>query len=104
MYAVVVNLKVRRDRLDEFHDGIRANAASSLADEEGCLRFDVLRVSGTEDEFRLYELYADERAFTEGHRNAPHFARWRQVAERCLVQGGQVTTLCRPLDEGTVRG
>jgi autoinducer 2-degrading protein len=82
---------------DRFLRAIGANARASLRDEPGCLRFDVHRDLQDPDHYFLYEIYADERAFQEGHRNAPQFARWREEAAACLAPGSQVNTLGVPL-------
>jgi autoinducer 2-degrading protein len=97
MFTVIVTLQVRPDRIDEFLRGIRANARASLRDEPGCLRFDVHRSAEDAHRFLLYEIYADEVAFREAHRTAPHYAAWRAVADRCVVEGGHVNTFAAPV-------
>jgi len=84
MFSLMVQLEVRpRDR-DEFLAAITANAEASVRDEPRCHRFDVTAVEGEESRFVLYELYDDAEAF-EAHKQAPHFAAWRQVADRVLT-------------------
>jgi autoinducer 2-degrading protein len=97
MFVVVVDLAVRPDHLDEFVEGIRVNSRASLRDEPGCLRFDVLRDVEDPRRFVLYEIYTDEDAFRVAHRQAPHYAAWRQVAERCVEPGGHVNTFAVPV-------
>ncbi|MDK3256519.1 putative quinol monooxygenase [Blastococcus capsensis] len=89
MFSLLVQMEVRPDRREEFLAGIAANAEASVRDEPGCLRFDVCSVEGDENRFLLYELYTDAAAFA-AHKAAPHFARWRTVAEQVLV--GQANT------------
>jgi autoinducer 2-degrading protein len=96
VFTVIVNLTVKPDRIDEFLDGIHINALATLHDEPGCLRFDVHRSTERPDQFVLYEIYTDEDAFFTAHRQAPHYAAWRQVAERCVVPGGHVNTFATP--------
>lgn len=91
MFSLVVQLQVQPERREEFLAAIAANAAASVRDEPGCLRFDVGAVADDETRFVLYELYTDAAAF-EAHRRAPHFARWREAAARVLVPGSQVNT------------
>ena len=91
MFSLVVQMEVRPGRREEFLAGMAANAESSVRDEPGCLRFDVCSVDGDEDRFLLYELYTDAEAFA-AHKASPHFAQWRQIAERVLVPGSQVNT------------
>lgn len=90
MFMVFVTLDVVPGRRDEFLAGIRANAAASLRDEPGCLRFDVQRSTEAPDRYYLYELYRDQAAFELEHRAAPHYADWLRVAERCVVPGTRV--------------
>ena len=97
MFTVLVALAVRPERLDEFAEGIRVNARASLRDEPGCLRFDVHQQVADPTRFLLHEIYADEAAFYEQHRSAPHYAAWQRVAARCAVPGSHVNTFCRPL-------
>ena len=100
MFSLVVQMEVRPGRREEFLAGMAANAEASVRDEPGCLRFDVSSVEGDENRFVLYELYADAEAFA-AHKASPHFARWREVAERVLVPGSQVNTPGRLLHTHT---
>jgi autoinducer 2-degrading protein len=96
MFTVIVTLDVIPDRVDEFLTGLHRNARATLADEPGCLRFDVHRSTDDPNRFILYELYASERAFSEDHRGAAHYAAWRAVADRCVVPGSHVNTFATP--------
>jgi autoinducer 2-degrading protein len=96
MYTVIVNLQVRPELRTEFLAGIRINALASVRDEPGCLRFDVHQRADDPNKFILYELYADEAAFYDAHRSAPHDAEWRRVAERCVYPGGHVNNFGTP--------
>ena len=89
MFSLLVQMQVRPGRRDEFLAAIAVNAAASVRDEPGCLRFDVCGVESDENRFLLYELYADAAAFA-AHKAAPHFAEWRAVATRVLAD--QVNT------------
>lgn len=92
MIALVVSLQVVPGRLEEFIAAIRENAERSFTDEPGCRFFDVCQDQADDHHFVFYELYADEGAIA-AHRAAPHFATWRQAADRCVVPGSQVNTL-----------
>ena len=96
MFTVIVNLTVRPDRVEEFLDGVHANALASVRDEPGCLRFDVHRSTDQPHRFVLYEIYASPGAFYTQHRNEPHYVAWREVAARCVEPGGQVNTFAVP--------
>jgi len=92
MFVLVVSLRVKPNKDEQFLAAIQANAAASRRDEPGCRRFDVLRDNADPQHYLLYEMYDDEAAF-QVHRNTPHFAVWRQAAAECLeAEGGQVNT------------
>ena len=99
MFTLVVDLNVKPEMRQRFLAEIEENAAASLRDEPGCLRFDVVQDNDDANHFLLYENYEDEAAF-EAHRSAPHFPRWREAAAVCLQEhGGQTNTygtLVRP--------
>jgi len=97
MFTVFVDLTVREDLVEEFVTGIGVNAAASLRDEPGCLRFDVHRSTERPNEFLLYELYSDEDAFYIAHRESPHYAEWQRVAAKCVAPGGHVNTFAQPV-------
>jgi (4S)-4-hydroxy-5-phosphonooxypentane-2,3-dione isomerase len=89
MFSLTVHLQVRPEDRDEFLAAITTNAEASVRDEAGCRRFDVTAVEGDDNRFLLHEVYDDAEAF-EAHKQAPHFAAWRQVADRVLTS--QVNT------------
>ena len=97
VHTVIVSLRVKPDMVDAFLEAIGENSRASRRDEPGCLRFDVHRDLDDPTHFLLYELYADERAFTEDHRSAPHYEKWRAASAELLEPGGQVNTFATPL-------
>jgi autoinducer 2-degrading protein len=96
MLTVIVRFTVLPGLMEEFLEGLRVNAHSSLRDEPGCLRFDVHRSHENELEVLLYELYADREAFEVGHRGSAHYAAWREVVARCVPEGGHSFELASP--------
>ena len=96
MLAVIVMLRPKADRIDEFLAAITAQAEASLGEEPGCLRFDVLRIRDDPDAFMLYEIYADEEAFIEAHRSTAHYAVWDAAAAE-LLEGARTTILALPV-------
>lgn len=96
MLVVVVSMRVKPDRIDEFMEAIEAQAVNSLTLEPGCLRFDVLRQKDDPLAFTLYEIYRDEPAFFEDHRTTPHFAAWAAVAAEVL-EGDRTNTQFIPV-------
>lgn len=73
-FCVVVRFTLHAGARDAFMTLVHDNAATSIAAEPACLRFDVL-ASPEGDEVLLYELYANEAAFDE-HLASPHFQRF----------------------------
>lgn len=87
-FVVLVEFTLKAGGLEPFKTAVRANAASSVRDEPGCRRFDVLVPRDSDDRVVLYEIYDDEAAFA-AHRQTPHFARF-ETATRDLVAGKAV--------------
>ena len=100
MYTVIVSAQVKPDMVDQFLEVMAENSRASRREEPGCLRFDVHRDNNDPNHFILYELYADERAFAEEHRAAPHFEKWRAASAELLEPGGQVNTFATPAFPG----
>ncbi len=96
MIALIVRLDVQPERLDQFLAAIKENSERTFNDEAGCRYFDVTQDTSNPTQFVFYELYDDETAI-EAHRKAPHFAKWREAANVCVVPGSQVNTFCRQL-------
>ncbi len=96
MIVLSVTLQVVPGRLEEFLAVIRENAERSVADEPGCLSFEVAQDLVDDHHFLLHELYEDEAA-VQAHRTTPHFAAWRRAVDRCVVPGSQVNTLATRL-------
>ena len=72
MLAVVVTFQIRPDDMAAFMPAMLENAASSLAQEEGCHQFDVCTDPDRAGGVFLYELYKDRAAF-DMHLASPHF-------------------------------
>ena len=96
MFTVFVTFAVRPERVEEFAAALHHNARASLRGEPGCLRFDVHRSVERNNEFLVYEIYADEDAFYVSHRGAPHYAAWSEVVARCVPEGGHVNAFGTP--------
>lgn len=96
MIALTVTLRVRNGRVPEFLDAIEKNALDSFSNEPGCVHFDVNQDLADDHEFVFYELYESEEAVA-AHRATPHFAAWREAADRLIEPGSQVNRLARTL-------
>lgn len=75
MYQFVVSFTVRAERREDFIAEALRDARGSLADEPGCLRFDVLVDPDDPLVFHFNEAYTDEAA-VELHRAGENFQRF----------------------------
>lgn len=87
--VVFVRFEIEPGRRDEFLPMIEASAASSLADEPGCRRFDVVLPNDEPDVVLLYEVYDDAASLTR-HQQTPHYARFGSQSKE-LIRAKQVT-------------
>jgi (4S)-4-hydroxy-5-phosphonooxypentane-2,3-dione isomerase len=99
MLALVVSLRVKPERREDFLKAAEDDSICSTRDEDGCLRFDVVQDNADPNHFFYYEVYRDEAAL-EAHTQAPHYARWRAAAAEVLAEPGQriTTTVLFPRD------
>ena len=79
MFAVTVTFTLRPGGAEAFMPLMLDNARTALADEPGCLRFDVCTDPAQPDEVFLYEIYYNREAFDK-HLETPHF----QAFERAI--------------------
>ena len=89
--ALVVAYQVAEGRKDDLVEAVKRHAEGTLADEEGCLRFDVLVPRDGAVEVMLYELYRDQAAL-DAHRSSDRLAKWREASAE-LVDGRQITVV-----------
>ena len=96
MFAVSVTFQINPADWAAFMPAMRANAATSLADESGCHRFDVCTDPARPNEVFLYELYTDAAAF-EAHLTSTHFKAFDalvapMIASKSVATYTQVTS------------
>lgn len=72
MLVLLVTVRVKPENLKEFLAAARENAQHAVADEPGCLRFDIVQDRDNPHAFRFYEVYKDDTALA-AHRQTPHF-------------------------------
>ncbi len=94
MIALVVSVKVKPGQRERFLAAAEDDSTSSVRDEPGCVRFDVLQDQADENHFYFYEIYRDAAA-VEAHRQAVHYARWSEA--RQLTVDEIVGTTCTVL-------
>ncbi len=84
MYAVTVTFTIKPGQMEAFLHSMRANAAASLANEEGCHQFDICCDPSVPDQVFLYELYSDRAAF-DAHCKTAHFEAFNAVSENMVA-------------------
>jgi autoinducer 2-degrading protein len=96
-FTILVEFMVAPEDMAAFLPLMLTNAQTSLKEEEGCERFDVLRAEGEEDRILLYEIYRDRAAF-DAHATSAHFKAFDE-ATRSMVRRKSVTVLnrCAPV-------
>ena len=83
-HCLTVEFDIVESSRAEFLERVRENAAQSVRDEPGCLRFDVLapKAGGP---LLLYEIYADRGAF-EAHLASPHFLHFDRATKDMVLR------------------
>jgi quinol monooxygenase YgiN len=84
-YVITVDFFLHTGTLEPFLKLIKDNARTSLADEPGCDRFDVLIEKGVPDHIVLYEIYTDRAAF-DFHLKSRHFAEFNAASQRYVKE------------------
>jgi quinol monooxygenase YgiN len=84
MHIVLVLVTVKPDMLEEFERALFHNARESVAQDPGCIRFDVSQQQDDPTRWVLYEVYDSPDAHA-AHRRSPHFLAYDAVAARALV-------------------
>lgn len=90
-FVLIVDFRIKPERLDEFKLLISENARMSCRDEPGCCRFDVLEPPGEAGRIVLYEIYNSRAAF-DFHLASAHYARFA-MESKSLVLSRQITEL-----------
>ena len=76
-YVVTVDLKLKVIAMFIKHNAYE-NALSSLNNEKGCLRFDVIKIDESNN-FMLYEIYTDKQAFLN-HLSTNHYLEFKDLS------------------------
>ena len=78
MHVIIAPIQIKDGLKAAFMEEMLADARGSLAEEGGCLRFDVIQDPEDENRIWLYEIYRDAEAF-QAHLETPHFTRWKTM-------------------------
>ncbi len=76
MYALVVTIDIKPGLKEQFVSAMLDDARGSVANEPGCVRFDIIQDEQNPNRIYLYEVYTDRAAF-DAHMQTPHFIAWR---------------------------
>lgn len=95
MYILMVRLKVKKDRIDDFIAASIGDAEGSVMNEPGCRRFDIIQATDDPTSFAFCEVYNDEDAF-KAHAEMPHFKVW-QDAVGDMFDGEVGVSFCKPV-------
>ena len=78
-YVVTVDLELKNEAdFQKAYNALMKNALSSLKNEEGCLRFDVIKINESSD-FMLYEIYKNKKSFLD-HLNTNHYLEFKDLS------------------------
>ena len=83
-FVLIVEFEVKPEDTTRFHALIAENARASVANEPGCLQFDVVCAEESPARLELYEVYADRAAF-DAHIKMPHVAAFFAEAKPMIV-------------------
>ncbi len=93
-FTLIVEFELKAETAGRFLELITENARLSVANEFGCLQFDVVRMQDDPNHLFLYEVYADNAAF-EAHAKMPHVAAFFAQARPMIAT--QKATRCERL-------
>lgn len=83
-FALIVRIELVEAHRADFLAAIRINAATSVAQEPGCSRFDVLTPpDGPANQVLLYEVYSDRAGFDQ-HLLSEHFQSFDATTRRMV--------------------
>jgi (4S)-4-hydroxy-5-phosphonooxypentane-2,3-dione isomerase len=78
MRAILAYLTVKPGKQAEFQEKMTAQAKRCLANEAGCLQFDVVQDPKDTTRFVMLEVYRDDDAI-KAHQDSQHFKDFRPV-------------------------
>ena len=93
-FVVIAEFVVKEGLMDAFLDHAFDDARHSVADEPGCLQFDVLRNPEDAQGVLFYEVYTSRQAFDD-HLLTPHVARFRGILSSHVAAERPVRMLVR---------
>ena len=90
--GVMVTVEIEEARVPAFLEALKVDAAGSR-EEEGCLRFDLLKDSEAANTWHFYEIYKDNDAMAV-HKTLPHYKAWADFKTRFAASFSLPSCLC----------
>ena len=91
--GVMVTVEIEEARVPAFLEALKVDAAGSR-EEEGCLRFDLLKDSENANTWHFYEIYKNDEAMAV-HKKLPHYKAWADFKARFAASSCLPSRLCR---------
>jgi quinol monooxygenase YgiN len=85
MRAIVAYLTAKPGREAKFKEAMTAQAQRCLANEAGCLQFDVCQDPKSPARFVMLEVYIDDAAI-KAHQDSVHFKDFRPVVSELVAE------------------
>jgi autoinducer 2-degrading protein len=85
MRAIVAYLTAKPGKEAEFKEQMTAQAKRCLANESGCLQFDVVQDAKSPARFVMLEVYKDDEAI-KAHQDSQHFKDFRPVVSELVAE------------------
>jgi quinol monooxygenase YgiN len=85
MYIVLVVVTIRPEMRTEFEQALLHNARESVANDEGCRRFDISQDVDDPARWILHEIYDAPESHAK-HRQSTHFLAYDNVAQRAIIE------------------
>ncbi len=98
-FVVMAEFVVKEGKLEAFLRHAFDDDSHSLAEEPGCLQFDVLRSDEHPQGVVFYEVYTSRQAF-DAHLSTAHVARFRAILAEHVLTERSVRTLQRLAGQG----
>ena len=95
MYILMVRLKIKVDKVEEFIKASIGDGEGSVRNEPGCRRFDIIQDGTDPTKFAFCEVYNDKAGF-EAHTKYPHFEKWRDSTSDMFETDPEVS-FCKPV-------
>ena len=95
MYILMVRLKIKKDKVQQFIEASIGDAKGSVVNEPGCRRFDIIQDNTDPTNFAFCEIYNSKLDF-DAHTTYPHFEKWRDTTKEMFEVDPEVS-FCKPV-------